>query len=125
MLTGCTLGYFGGTPRFAYLCVWLCIFLGCMTHRKRNAWHCTGTLGELAPPEGYLTSTHVGFFSCSPSLRVRLRSHALADTLANALGNARANTADDTLADAHAYALGNARADHRCAGHCAVGYEPP
>ena len=96
-----------------------------MTHRKRNAWHCTETLGELAPPEGYSTSTHVGFLSCGPTLRVRLRSHALADTLATALANARANTANDTLAAAHANALANARADHRCAGHCAFGYQLP
>jgi hypothetical protein len=85
-----------------------------MAHHNGGAWHCTGALSELAPPEGYSTSTHVGFLSCGPSLRARLRSDA----------DARANTeTDDALADAHSCALADARADHRRAGRRAVGYE--
>jgi hypothetical protein len=32
-----------------------------MAHHNGGAQHCTGALGELAPPQGYSTSTHVGF----------------------------------------------------------------
>ena len=113
--------------------------LGSMTHPIRDARHCMGTLGQLAPPEGNSTSIHVVLLSCNPSLRVRLRrdaraddarSNARADALADArtgaradaLADALANTTDDTHADAHACALADARAHHRRAGRCSVGY---
>jgi hypothetical protein len=92
-------------------CVCVAVHLpGWITHPKRGARHCTAALGELAPPEGYSTSTHLGFLSCAPSLRVRLRRDRDA--------SARANTETDAT-------LANARADHRRAGRCAVGYELP
>jgi hypothetical protein len=69
----------GAPPESAYVRLTLCIFRGCMPHRKSGARHCTGALGELAPPEGYSTSTHLGFISCGRSLRVRLRRDADAD----------------------------------------------
>jgi hypothetical protein len=136
-LTGCTLGYVGGTPR---KCVRACDavhLLGlCGTYHRR----CT-TLHGSALLEGYSTSTHVGFKSSGPWLRVRLRRDADAyadtstdDTLANALANtstddtpadALANTAGDTPAESLASTaddtLADARADHRRAGRCAVG----
>ncbi len=118
VLMRCTLGYLGGSPRKSVRACVAVHLWGYMTHRKRGARHCTGALGELAPPDGYSTSTHVGFLSCGPSLRVRLCSDALANTLANtandtladALADALANTLANTADDTHAFALGNARA---------------
>ncbi len=145
MLTGCTREYLGGTPREGVRACDTVHLLGRLTHRKRGARHCTGALGELAPPEGYSTSTHAGFLSCGLSLRVRPRSDAdaLADTAEDADTATLANTADDAPADApadtadararantraHAHAnnqnsRANARAEHRRAGRRSVGYE--
>jgi hypothetical protein len=87
-----------------------------MTYHNGDARHGTGALGELAPPEEYSSSTHVGLLSCGPSLRVRLRSDARAEALAGALADA----ADDTLTDAFAHEQ-NTRAGDRRAVRCAVG----
>ena len=59
-LMGCTLGYLGGFPiKRLRACVAVHL-LGCIPHTRGGARHGTGALGELAPPEGYSTSTHVG-----------------------------------------------------------------
>ena len=103
-LMGCTVGYLGGTPRKCVRAGVAVHRLGCITHDNGDARHCTAALGELVPPEGYSTSTRIGFMSCGPSLRVRLRRDARADTAVDARANARA---------------------HRRAVRCAVGYEYP
>jgi hypothetical protein len=91
-----------------------CIFGGWYgTPQEGRTVYCMGALGELAPPEGYSTSTHLGFMSCGPSPRVRPRRGTDAD----------ADTSTDAIpADAHSYALADARADHRRAGHRRAGH---
>jgi hypothetical protein len=93
-LTGCTLGYSGGTPR---MCVRACDavpLLGRMAHHDGDARHCKASLSahwlNRRGSRRVLTSAYV---SCNPSPRVRLRRDARAD----------------------------ARAHHRRAGRCAVG----
>ncbi len=77
VLMGCTLGYLGGYSREVPTRVCDCASSGlCGTSQERRMALQRGALGELAPPKGYSTSTHVGFLSCGPSPRVRLRRHA-------------------------------------------------
>ncbi len=48
-------GVYSGVPRGYPQRGRTCVLHCRLTHRKRGARHCTGALGELAPPEGYST----------------------------------------------------------------------
>jgi hypothetical protein len=104
-LMGCTLGYLGGTPR---MCVRACDavhLLGCMTHHKRGRATLHGSSRRTGSAGLVLDAySHRLSLLCGPSLRLRLRSDALADALADAQcvlplapSSAHCNTIECTL----------------------------